>query len=86
MLSRDSDSSDSDGDDNSYISSGTSSYDSDHGPSNKKAPKNEASVVTTEEVKKQHADKALMEMLDEFEEPGISSYAKFKTQNEIDPE
>jgi hypothetical protein len=31
--------------------------------------------------------KFLMEMMDEFEEgPSMSSYAKFKTQNEIDPE
>ena len=27
-----------------------------------------------------------MEMLDEFEEPSISSYSKFKTANEIDPD
>jgi hypothetical protein len=28
----------------------------------------------------------MMEALDEFEEPTVSSYAKFKSQNEIDPE
>jgi hypothetical protein len=27
-----------------------------------------------------------MEMMDDFEEPSVSSYAKFKTQHEIDPE
>lgn len=57
--------------DDSYISSGTSSYDSDtkHQP------------VRVEEAKEN-----LLEMLDEFEEPSTSTYAKFKTQNEIDPE
>ena len=27
-----------------------------------------------------------MEMMDDFEEPSLNSYAKFKTQHEIDPE
>ena len=27
-----------------------------------------------------------MEMMDEFEEPSANTYAKFKTQHEIDPE
>jgi hypothetical protein len=27
-----------------------------------------------------------MEMMDEFDEPNSNSYAKFKTQHEIDPE
>lgn len=25
-------------------------------------------------------------MMDEFEEPSVSSYAKFKTQHEVDPD
>lgn len=32
-------------------------------------------------------DRQLMEMMDDFEEgPSLSSYAKFKTQHELDPE
>jgi hypothetical protein len=44
--------------------------------------------VPEEEVKneKELVDRQLMEMMDEFEEPSVSSYAKFKTQHEIDPE
>ena len=31
-----------------------------------------------------HVDKQLMEMMDEFEEPSANTYAKFKTQHEIE--
>ncbi len=56
---------------NSYISSGTSSYESD---GEKKKEENKE-------------DKILLEMMqDEFEEPSVNSYSRFKTQNEIDPD
>jgi hypothetical protein len=63
-------------DEDSYLSSGTSSYDSEPGvPKPKKV----------EEVKED--SRQLMEMMDEFDDgPSLSTYAKFKTQNEIDPE
>jgi len=38
------------------------------------------------ELKSFQAVEDKMEMLDEFEEPSASTYAKFKTVNEIDPE
>lgn len=45
-----------------------------------------AAKLEEEELKGEKADTGLMEMLDEFEDPSVSSYAKFKSQNEIDPE
>ena len=77
------DSSDEEESEGSYLSSGTSSYDSDHGGAKggKVGKPKEESKETNPE------DKVLMEMMqDEFDEPSISSYTKFKTQNEIDPE
>ena len=76
-------SSDDNGDDD-YLSSGTSSYESDHNGK----PQKQVIVVNDEEIKseKELVDRQLMEMMDDFEEPSVSSYAKFKTQHEIDPE
>lgn len=62
------DSSSDEVDEDGYISSGTSSYDSTSKDFNKR-----------EEHKQ-----SLMDMLDEFEDPSGSSYAR--TQNEIDPD
>ena len=72
-MSSDSDSDSSDDEnENSYLTSGTSS-DSDFENTKKEETKNSEQTI-------------LMEMMDEFEEPSLSTYAKFKTQNEIDPE
>jgi len=39
------------------------------------------------EIGAELVDRQLMEMMDDFEEgPSLSSYAKFKTQHELDPE
>ena len=71
---------------NSYLSSGTSSYESD----NDQKMKTKVAAVQEEELKdgdsKALVDKQLMEMMDEFDEPSANSYAKFKTQHEIDPD
>lgn len=78
-----SNSSDDNGDDD-YLSSGTSSYESDH----KGKPFKPVVVPNDEEIKteKELVDRQLMEMMDDFDDPSVSSYAKFKTQHEIDPE
>ena len=46
-------------------------------------PEVQEEAIKTE---KELVDRQLMEMMDDFEEPSVSSYAKFKTQHEIDPE
>ena len=75
MLSENSDS------DESILSSGTSSYASDN------EGKKPAKVLLDDHKEVVHDDRMLMEMMDEFEDgPSVSSYAKFKTQNEVDPE
>ena len=73
----------SDGED-SYLSSGTSSYESDNDKKMRpvKVGKGEEEKIGGESL----VDRQLMEMMDEFEDPSASTYAKFKTQHELDPE
>ena len=74
----------SDGED-SYLSSGTSSYESDNDKKMRpvKVGKGEEEKIGGGESL---VDRQLMEMMDEFEDPSASTYAKFKTQHELDPE
>ena len=73
----------SDGED-SYLSSGTSSYESDNDKKMRpiKVEKGEEEKVGAESL----VDRQLIEMMDEFEDPSANTYAKFKTQHELDPE
>ncbi|CDW80607.1 snornp assembly factor [Stylonychia lemnae] len=66
---------DGDQSDNGNYTSGTSSYSSDNDEERK-----------DEKISMLGNDNNGMEVLDEFEENTLSSYAKFKTQNEIDLE
>lgn len=73
-------------DQDGYISSGTSSYDSDSKDFPKRKDNEENKGENKEPKAKYNHSANLMDMLDEFEDPSVSSYARFKTQNEIDPE
>jgi hypothetical protein len=91
VLSSDTEESNDDDGDASYLSSGTSSYESDHNNQRKAMVPKVVTVAVEEEIKNDAnsnalVDKQLMEMMDEFEEPSVNSYVKFKTQHEIDPE
>jgi hypothetical protein len=77
--------------------SDTSSYASSDNEEEKKKPKQVQPINIEEEKEEGEVDNvkvggllgkdlAMMVDLDEGEEPTTSSYAKFKTQNEIDPE